>query len=71
MHKGYAETCDVEITDSISLDDSLFLAKRSVNDSFRDLLREKTGFKYNLYIVGAIKRWNNAINRFDIETAKN
>ena len=70
MHKGYAETCDVEITDSISLDDSLFLAKRSVNDSFRDLLREKTGFKYNLYIVGAIKRWNNAINRFDIETAK-
>ena len=46
-HKYYAETYDVEVTDSISLDDSLFLAKRSINDLFRDLLREKRGFKYN------------------------
>ena len=69
-HKDYAETYDVEITDRISLDDSLFLSKRSMNDSFRDLLREERGFRYNLYIVVTLKRWNNAINRFDVETVK-
>ena len=69
-HKYHAETYNVEITDRISLDDSLFLAKRSINDLFKDLLREKRGFKYNLYIVVTLKRWNYAINRFDIETAK-
>ena len=46
--KYYAETYDVEVIDNTSLDDSLFLAKRSINDLFRDLLREKRGFKYNL-----------------------
>ena len=56
--------------DNTSLDDSLFLAKRSFNDLFRDLLREKRGFKYRLYIVVILKRWNNAINRFNIETVK-
>ena len=40
-HKYYAETYGVEGTDKISLDDSLFLAKRSINDFFRDLLKEK------------------------------
>ena len=47
-HKYYAETYDVEVIDNKSLDDSLFLAKKSINDLFRDLLREKRGFKYNL-----------------------
>ena len=69
-HKHYAETYDVEVIDNTSIDDSLLLAKRSINDLFRDLLREKRGFKYNLYIVVTLKRWNNAINRFDIETVK-
>ena len=40
-HKYYAETYDVEVIDNTSLSDSLFLAKRSINDLFRDLLREK------------------------------
>ena len=69
-HKYYAETYDVEVIDNTSLDDSLFLAKRSINNLFRDLLWEKRDFKYNLYIVVTWKRWNNAINRFDIETVK-
>ena len=34
--------------DSKSLDDSLFLAKRSINDFFRELLEERRGFKYIL-----------------------
>ena len=55
-HKGYAEAYDVDVIDNTSLDDSLFLAKRSINDLFRDLLREKGGFKYNLYIVVTLKR---------------
>ena len=52
------------------MDDWLFLAKRSINYLLRDLLRQKRGFKYNLYIAVTLKRWNNAINIFDIETAK-
>ena len=44
-HKYYAETYDVEVIDNKSLDDSLFLANKSINDLFRDLLREKRGFK--------------------------
>ena len=67
-HKYYAETCDVEVIDNTSLDDPLFLAKRSINNLFRDLLREKRGFKYNLVAISTLKRWRNAINRYDIET---
>ena len=52
------------------MDDWLFLAKRSINYLLRDLLRQKRGFKYNLYIAVTLKRWNNAINIFDIETVK-
>ena len=44
-HKYYVETYDVEVIDNKSLDDSLFLANKSINDLFRDLLREKRGFK--------------------------
>ena len=67
-HRYCAETYDVEVMDTKSLDDSLFLAKRSINDLFKDLLREKRGFKYNLGAVITLKRWNNAINTYDIET---
>ena len=55
-HKYYAETYDVEVIDNKSLDDSLFLAKKSINDLFRDLLKEKRGFKYNLEVVVTLKR---------------
>ena len=67
-HKYYAATYDVEVIDNTSLTDSLVLAKRSINNLFRDLLREKRGFKYNLVTIVTLKRWNNAINRYDIET---
>ena len=67
-HKYYAETYDVEVIDNQSLDDSLFLAERSINDLFRDLLREKRGFKYNLVAIVTLKRWNNANNTYNIET---
>ena len=43
------------------------MAKRSINDLFRDLLREKRGFRYKLVIEITLKRWNNAINWYDIE----
>ena len=54
--------------DSKSLDDSLFLAKRSINDFFRDLLEEERGFKYILSSRAALKKWNNATNAYDIDT---
>ena len=63
--KYYAETYNVEIIDRIILADSLFLAKSSIINLFKDILR---GFKYNLEIKGTLERWNNANNRFDIET---
>ena len=53
--------------DSKSLDDSLFLAKRSIKDLFKDLLEEKRGFKYIIVAEITLKRWNNAINTYDIE----
>ena len=55
-HKYYAENYDVEVIDNKSLVDSLFLAKKSINGLFRDLLREKRGFKYNLEAVITLKR---------------
>ena len=39
--KNYVGTYDVEVMDSKSLDDSLFFAKKSINDFFRELLKEK------------------------------
>ena len=54
--------------DSKSLDDSLFLAKKSINDFFRDLLKEKKGFKYILSTRITFKKWNNATNSHDIDT---
>ena len=50
--RGYAENYNVKIMDTKSLDDSLFLAKRSINDFLRYLLEEKRRLKYNL--LGAI-----------------
>ena len=66
--KNYTETYEVEVVDRISLSDSLHLAKSSVIDFFWDLLQEKRGFKYVLLATITLKRWNNAINRYDIET---
>ena len=67
-HQYAAEIYDVEITDRISIDDSLFLAKSSINDLFKDSLREKRGFRYNLVAKITLKRWNNATNYYDIQT---
>ena len=67
-HKYYAETYDVEVIDNKSLDNSLFFGKSSINNLFRDLLREKRAFKCNSLATITLKRWNNAINRYDIET---
>ena len=64
----YAETYHVEVADRGSLSDSLFLARSSQNDLFSDLLQEKRGFKHVLSAIITLKRWNNAINRYDIKT---
>ena len=66
--RKYAGTYEVEVMDSKSLDDSLFLAKRSIIDFFRDLLEEKRGFKYILSTRVTFKKWNNVCNTYDIDT---
>ena len=43
--RSFTETCEVEVMGSKSLDDSLFLPKRSIIDIFKDLLEERRGFK--------------------------
>ena len=60
--RNYAETYDVEVVDRISLSDSLFLAKSSIIDLFKDLLKQKRGFihfihkKYILSVRVTLKR---------------
>ena len=66
-HTGYAETYNVEVMDNKRLDDSLFLAKRSIKELFKDLLKEKRGFKYVIVAEVTSKSWDNAINMYDIE----
>ena len=66
--RNYAGTYEVKVMDSKSLDDSLFLAKKSSNDFFRDLSKEKKGFKYILSTRITFKKWNNATNSHDIDT---
>ena len=56
------------MVDRISLRDSLFLARNSVIDLFKDLLKEKRGFKYILSVRVTLKRWNNETNTYDIDT---
>ena len=67
-HRYCAETYNVEVKDNKNLDDSLFLAKSSINNLFRDSLRKKRGFKYNLLSINTLKTWNNTTNISDIET---
>ena len=66
--KCYAGTYDVQIIDRIILAASLFLAKSTIINWFKDILWEKRGFKYNLEIKVTLKRSNNTISRFDIAT---
>ena len=46
--RNHARTYGVEVIDAKSLDDPLFLAKKSFNNFVRDFLEEKRGFKYIL-----------------------
>ena len=66
--RNYAGTYEVEVIDTKSLDDSLFLSKRSIKVFFEDLLEEKGGFKYILSTRVSFKKWNNATNTYDIDT---
>ena len=54
--RNYAGTYEVEVMDSKSLNDSLFLAKRSITDFFKYLLEEKRGFKYILSTRVTLKK---------------
>ena len=53
--------------DSKSLDDSLFLAKRSIIDFFKELLEERREFKYILSVRVTLKKWDNVTNSYYID----
>ena len=63
--RKYAENYDVEVMDDTSWDNSLSLAKTSINDFFTDLLREKRSFKYNLKSKVTVRKWNITTNTDD------
>ena len=67
-YKRYIETYNVEVVDRISLSDSLFLLKSSIVNLFKDLLKEKRVFEYNLMATTTLKLWNNATNTYDTKT---
>ena len=67
-YKRYTETYNVEVVDRISLSDSLFLLKSSIVNLFKDLLKEKRVFEYNLMATTTLKLWNNATNTYDTKT---
>ena len=58
----YAETYNVEVIDNIGLTDSLFLAKPSIKDFSKDMLKEKRGYKYSLLAIITFKKWKTEIN---------
>ena len=51
--------------DNTSLDNSLSLTKSSIINFFKDLVREKRSFKYNLKSKVTVRKWNNATNTND------
>ena len=57
--KKYAETYEVEIINSKSLNDSLSVSKDSIKNLFDELLREKKGFKYFLSTKIILKKHTN------------
>ena len=57
--KKYAETYEVEIINSKSLNDSLSVSKDSIKNLFDELLREKKGFKYFLSTKIILKKRTN------------
>ena len=54
--RNCAETYNVEVDNRVNLSDSLFLAKSSIIDLFKVLLKEKRGFKYILSVRVTFKR---------------
>ena len=67
--RNYAGTYNVKVMDTKSLANSLFSAKRSINDFFKDLVEEKKKrLKYILSKKVTLKKWNNATNTYDIDT---
>ena len=65
--RGYAETYNVEAIDNIGLRDSLFLAKPSIKDFLKDMLKEKRGYKYSLLAIITFKKWKAEINAWKFQ----
>ena len=52
----YEETYNVEVIDNIGLTDFLFLAKPSIKDFLKNMLKEKRGYKYSLLAIITFKK---------------
>ena len=65
-HKKCLASYDVQCIVKNSLNDSFFSSKKGIKRLFKDLLREKKGFRYYLGTAVTFKKHTN--NGFEIKT---
>ena len=52
----------MEVNDNFGLSNSLFLARSSIKDFLKDMLREKRACKYSILAIITFKKWKAEIN---------
>ena len=62
-----AETYNVEVIDNFGLRDSLFLAKLSIKDFLKDILKEKRSYKYSTLAIITFKKWKAETNAWEFQ----
>ena len=65
--RGYTETYNVEVLDNIGLRDSFYLAKSSIKDFLKDMLKEKRQYQYSLLAIITLKKWKAEINAWEFQ----
>ena len=61
--KGYARSCNIEITDSKDPSVQLTISKPSIDDLFKDLLNEIKGFKYQITLKILLSKYKENTGR--------
>ena len=60
--RGSAEKYNVEVIDNFGLSDSLSLARSSIKDFLKDMLRDKRSYKYSILAIITLKKLKAEIN---------
>ena len=57
----------MEVNDNFGLSNSLFLARSSIKDFLKDMLREKRACKYSIFAIITFKKWKAEINAWKFQ----